>query len=72
MLLGSLAGAVGLVAASAFLEGGAQSLVMSLGCGIALLLVLDYWIHGAWTRAQTESTRRTADESARKTIVLGQ
>jgi hypothetical protein len=68
-LLLSLVGAVAVVAVSAIVPGRAQSLVMGLGCGIALLLVLDFWIHGAWKRAMEESKRRAADEYERRTMV---
>jgi hypothetical protein len=71
-LLLSLLGAAGVVAISAFIPGPAQSLVMGIGCGAALLLVLDFWIHGAWERALQASADKAADEHARSTIVIGQ
>lgn len=72
VLLGFFLAAAVLVAASAFLGGGSRFLVMGFGCGIMLLLLLNYWIQQAWARASAELTRRTAEENARKTIVVGQ
>ena len=70
-LVGSFVIAVGLIALSALTSGTGQSTLMGLGCGVGLLLVLDYWIHGTWKRAWVESTQKAAKEHEGRTIVLG-
>lgn len=69
-LVGSLVVAVGLIAVSALASGAGRSMLMGLGCGVGLLLVLDYWIQGSWNQAMAASARKTDEEYRKRTMVI--